>query len=127
MPAGYLRTAANIICKVVTDPANPQQQISIPISDYPMMNAWLQKDPNMLHFDSVVERNKVGQISIDLEYIGTNEMRKVLQSQGFMLGTTDKFSGDFFVSWVKKLQQIKTAILNCTHRITQMIPCLLQA
>ena len=112
MPAGYLRTAANIICKVVTDPANPQQQISIPISDYPMMNAWLQKDPNMLRFDSVVERNKVGQISIDLEYIGTNEMRKVLQSQGFMLGTTDKFSGDFFVSWVKKLQQIKDSVAS---------------
>ena len=112
MPAGYLRTAANIICKVVTDPANPQQQISIPISDYPMMNAWLQKDPNMLHFDSVVERNRVGQISIDLEYIGTNEMRKVLQSQGFMLGTTDKFSGDFFVSWVKKLQQIKDSVAS---------------
>lgn len=112
MPAGYLRTAANIICKVVVDPANPQQQISIPISDYPMMNAWLQKDPNMLHFDSVVERNKVGQISIDLEYIGTNEMRKVLQSQGFMLGATDKFSGDFFVSWVKKLQQIKDSVAS---------------
>jgi len=112
LPAGYLRTPANIVCRVVVDPANPQQQISIPISDYPMMNAWLQKDPNILHFDSVVERNKVGQISIDLEYIGTNEMRKILQSQGFMLGTTDKFSGDFFVSWVKKLQMIKDSVAS---------------
>jgi len=112
MPVGFLRTQANIICKVVTDPANPQQQISIPISDYPMMNAWLQKDPNMLHFDTVVERNKVGQISIDLEFIGTNEMKKTLQRQGFMLPANDKFSGDFFVSWVKKLQQIKDSVAS---------------
>lgn len=112
MPAGYIRTAANIICKVVTDPANPQQQISIPISDYPMMNAWLQKDPNMLHFDSVVERNRTSQISIDLEFIGTNEMKKTLQRQGLMLPANDKFSGDFFVSWVKKLQQIKDSVAS---------------
>jgi len=112
MPVGFIRTQANIICKVVADPANPQQQISIPISDYPMMNAWLQKDPNMLHFDTVVERNKVGQISIDLEYIGTNEMKKTLQRQGFMLPANDKYSGDFFVSWVKKLQQIKDSVAS---------------
>lgn len=112
LPPGYLRNANNVVCRITVDPNNPQLQIPIPISDYPMMNAWLQKDPNILHFDSVVERNRTTQIDVDLEFIGTNEMRKILQSQGFMLSNNDRASGDFFVSWVKKLQQIKDSVAS---------------
>jgi hypothetical protein len=112
MPTGYMRNAQNLVCRIVVDPNNPQQQISIPINDYPLMNAWLQKEPNILHFDSVVERNKVEPIKIDLEYIGTNEMKKILQRQGLMLSVNDKFSGEFFVSWVKKLQMVKDSVTS---------------
>ena len=112
LPAGYLRDAQGVVSKIVPDPANPQNQISIPISDYPLMNAWLQNEPRMLHFDSVVDRNRVGQISIELECLATTEMRKVLQRQGFMLKANDKTAGDFFVSWVQKLQQIKDSVAS---------------
>ena len=112
LPSGYLRDAAGIVSIVMVDPNNPAMQVTRPISDYPMMNAWLQKDPNVLHFDSVVERNRISPISIALEFVGTNEMRKVLQSQGFMLTSNDKAAGDFFVSWVKKLQQIKDSVAS---------------
>lgn len=112
LPPGYLRTAAGIVCKVVTDPANPQQQISVPISDYPMWDAWLQTDPRILHFDSIVDRGRKAQIDIELECIATAEMRKALQRQGFMLAANDKTAGEFFVSWVKKLQQIKDSVAS---------------
>jgi len=112
LPAGYIRNAAGIVSKVVPDPANPQNQISIPISDYPLLNAWLQNEPRMLHFDSVVDRNKTAQISIELECLATTEMRKVLQRQGFMLAANDKTAGDFFVSWVKKLQQVRDSVAS---------------
>jgi hypothetical protein len=112
LPGGYLRSASGIVSKVMVDPANPQQQITYPISDYPMLNAWLQTDPKILHFDSQVDINRVSQIDIELEVIGGQEMRKSLQRQGFMLVANDKHSGDFFVSWVKKLQSIKDSVAS---------------
>jgi hypothetical protein len=112
LPSGYIRNAAGVVSKIVPDPANPQNQISIPISDYPLLNAWLQNEPRMLHFDSIVDRNKTNQISIELECLATAEMRKVLQRQGFMLAANDKTAGDFFVSWVKKLQQVKDSVAS---------------
>ena len=112
LPQNYQRNANGTISKIVADPNNPGGQLAVDISDYPMMNAWLQKDPNMLHFDSIVERNRVTQIDIELDFIGTNEMRKRLQSQGFMLNSNDKAIGDFFVAWIKKLQQMKDSVAS---------------
>jgi len=112
LPSGYTRDANGIVSRIVPDPANPMNQLIIPISDYPLMNAWLQNEPRMLHFDSVVDRNRVGQISIELECLATTEMRKVLQRQGFMLKANDKTAGDFFVSWVQKLQQMKDSVAS---------------
>ena len=112
LPSGYLRAPSGIVSKVVPDPANPQNQIAIPISDYPLLNAWLQNEPRMLHFETVVDRAKTNQISIELECLATTEMRKVLQRQGFMLKANDKTAGDFFVSWVQKLQQIKDSVAS---------------
>lgn len=113
LPSGYLRNPQGIVSKIVPDPANPQNQINIPISDYPLMNAWLEKEPcRVLHFETIVDRNKIGQIDVELECIATTEMRKVLQRQGLMLKANDKTAGDFFVSWVQRLQQIKDAVAS---------------
>lgn len=112
LPSGYMRDARGIVSRVMVDPNNPALQITVPISDYPMLNAWLQKDPNTLHFDSQVEVNRTTQIDIELEVIGGMEMRKTLQRQGFMLVANDKNAGDFFVSWVKKLQQIRDTVAS---------------
>lgn len=112
LPIGYVRDTNNVISKVMVDPQNPGMNITVPISDYPIMNAWVQKDPYMLHFDSVVERNRVTQIDLLLENVATHEMRKALQAQGFMLAATDKHAGEFFVAWIKKLQQIKDSVAS---------------
>lgn len=112
LPSGYLRDANGIVTKIVPDPANPANQISVRISDYPLLNAWLQSDPRMLHFESVVDRGRTGQVDIELECLATTEMRKVLQRQGFMLKANDKMSGEFFVSWVQQLQQMKDSVAS---------------
>lgn len=112
LPPGYMRDARGIVSIVMTDPNNPQQQITIPISDYPMLNAWLQSDPRVLHFDSAVDRGRTAQIDLELECIATSEMRKALQRQGFMLASNDKRAGDFFVSWTKQLQQIRDSVAS---------------
>ncbi len=115
LPAGYFRDARGIVSKVTVDPQNPNLQISVPLSDYPMLNAWLQKDPNMLHFDSQVELGRTTQIDIELEVIGGMEMRKTLQRQGFMLKQNDKNAGDFFVSWTQQLQKIKATVASAPY------------
>jgi hypothetical protein len=112
LPANYVRDANNVVSKVLPDPNNPGASINVPISDYPIMDAWLQKDPHTLHFDSIVERNRVSQIDILLENVATTEMRRVLQGQGFMLASNDKYAGEFFVSWIKKLQSVKDAVAS---------------
>jgi len=112
LPTGYLRDAAGIVSRVLVDPNNPALQISHPISKYPMLNAWIQSDPMTLHFDSQVEIGRVAQIDIEFEAIGGMEMRKTLQRQGFMLIQNDKHSGDFFVSWVQKLQAMKASVAS---------------
>lgn len=112
LPAGYARNSANQVCKIEIDPSGNGLTIYTPISDYPMLNAWLQTDPKILHFETVVERGRKGTIDLPLEIIATNEMRKQLQAQGFMLNTNDKSSGDFFVAWVKQLQRSRDAVAS---------------
>lgn len=110
LPAGFQRDAAGYVNKIVADPGNPGANMLYRITDYPMDNAWLQKNPMVLHFESVVERGQHTQIDLPFEVAATNEMRKVLQSQGFMISAGDKVLGDFFVNWIGKLQTIKDMV-----------------
>lgn len=116
MPPGYSRDQDNCIVYYVEDPNNPGSKIPVRVNDYPMMDAWLQKDPMVLHFESVINRangnNVISQIDLPLEVAATNEMRKVLQAQGLMLPATDRKSGDFFVAWITHLQKIKDTVAS---------------
>jgi hypothetical protein len=110
LPTGYQRDAQGVISRIVADPNNPGANLLTRISDYPMLDAWLQDDPKVLHFESVIDRHKRTQIDLPLEVTATNEMRKVLQSQGMMLPTKDTGIGDFFVAWINRLQLIKDSV-----------------
>lgn len=114
LPAGFQRDANGFIAKIIADPQNPGANLLQRISDYPMLDAWLQNDPKILHFESIVERSngspKVTQIDLPFEVAATNEMRKCLQAQGVMLPSGDKHMGEFFVNWIGRLQQIKDMV-----------------
>lgn len=110
LPAGYQRDTQNCICKIIPDPNNPGGNVLYRISDYPMLDAWLQNDPKVLHFESVVERGKVTQIDLPFEVAATTDMRRCLQGQGIMLSPKDQHTGEFFVAWISKLQQIKDMV-----------------
>lgn len=114
MPPGYSRDQRGIVSKLIMDPGGTGITTAQPISEYPMMNAWIEKRSSefILHFDSIVERAKITQIDLPLEVIAANEMRKYLQAQGFMLDPSNKSSGDFFVAWVKQLQKAKDAVVS---------------
>jgi hypothetical protein len=91
----------------VNEDGTPNQT---PISDYPISEGWLQKDPWALHFDTTMERGRKTRISLPTEIVSSNEMRKVLQGQGFMLRVQSKLATEFFVAWIQKLQGSKDAV-----------------
>jgi len=109
LPKGYTRTPNGIVCKRVT--LEDGTSSDVPISAFPMTRPWLQRDPWALSWMTVTDRPQV--ITIPTECIGTNEMRKKLQEQGFMLHDTEgKGIGDFLVSWVKQLRETKDAVVS---------------
>jgi hypothetical protein len=108
LPGGYHRTAAGLVVLLgVNEDSTPS---FTPISDYPLTDAWLQRDPWILHFNTTTERDKKQQIAIALENVGTAEMRKHLQSQGLMLKVNAKLATEFFVAWIQKLQESKDTV-----------------
>lgn len=108
LPPRYVRDANGVVSALVVDEEGKTEKV--PVSPYPMTTPWLQKDPRILHFNSIVDRGQVTQIDIELEHIGTNEMRKILQAQGFMLSSKANIASEFFVSWIKKLQETAEAV-----------------
>ena len=111
MPNNFRRQPDGLIARSIVDPDNPgAPPIYLPISDYPMDEAWMQTEPRTLHFRTVIDRGKPSQISIETEVVNTNEMRKVLQSQGFMLKPKDTYMGEFLMSWIRHLQTVKDSV-----------------
>jgi hypothetical protein len=83
LPKGYVRNGDGWIMRAVPQEDGTHQLQ--PICGYSMEEPWLQSNPEILHFTSKIERGREKQISIPLEIVGSQEMRKHLQSQGFML------------------------------------------
>jgi len=108
LPSGYTRTATGQVMLLGINEDGTSSMT--PISDYPLTDAWLQRDPWILHFNTATERGKRQQIALSLESVATNEMRKFLQSQGFMLRVNAKLASEFFVAWIQKLQESKDTV-----------------
>jgi hypothetical protein len=110
MPQGYTRTAQGIVMLLGTNEDGTPSMT--PVSEYPIMDGWLQVEPWRLHFDTVTNRGAKSQISIACESVGGMDMRKILQSQGFMLRREPKLATEFFVAWITKLQASKDAVMS---------------
>lgn len=111
LPVGYIRGPTGLVYKVVTNPDGthaPQE-----ISDYAMTDPWVQRSPWALHFTTTTERGKQQQVALPFEAIGSNDMRKILQDQGFMVPVGPKGSetiARFFVAWIKVLQDTRDSV-----------------
>jgi hypothetical protein len=112
LPDGYKRRADGIILRQTQLDAGNIEEIAI--STYPMDDPWLQDEPKLLHFKTTVDRGRIRQIDLPLEIVATNEMRKALQCQGLMLPTGKKLEAitDFFMSWIKKLQETRESVAS---------------
>lgn len=80
-----------------------------------MIEPWMQRDPWSLNFTTETEFGRLSQINVPCKDVGTAEMKKTLQEQGFMVGGGpsgfNKLS-DFIMSWINKLQSTKDSIIH---------------
>lgn len=116
LPPGYLRNPQGVILY-------PQEQEDgttawLPLSRYAMSTPFLLKDPEWsINFISEMEHGQTSTISVPTEVIGSSEMRKALQKQGFMvMGGNRGFTqmAEFLLAWINKLQSMKDTVLNPT-------------
>lgn len=113
LPTGYTRDHMGIIRKAHTGEAGVT--IWTPVSEYPMKDPWLQRNPWVLNFTTQLEHGGETTISLTMKDINTSEMRRELQEQAFMLpGGSRGFAefSEFAMAWVQKLQREKDTIVS---------------
>lgn len=113
LPPNFLRTPNGVILF-------PQQNEDgtstwLPVSRYPMINPWMQRDPWTLNFTTETEFGKTSQVCVPLKDVGTAEMKKSLQEQGFMVGGGPRgFNNlsEFIMAWITKLQSTRDSVIT---------------
>lgn len=112
LPGDYRRNPDGTIMVGYTSDG---QTIYSQLSGYPMEKPWLQKNPWTLNFTTTLQHGEQTVVSIPVRDIWTNEMRKAMQEQGFLLDGGNKAFNDmsgFLMAWVQKLQRERDAVVT---------------
>jgi len=114
MPSGYHRAQDGRVFRMVPDETGGVTAREV--MPYPVMDGWLQEDPWVLHFTSVVASGRRKKIEVPLEAVATKDsVLKALARHGFTLSeNAGKAVREFIVAWVQKLQSIKEAVVSST-------------
>lgn len=113
LPNGYLRTPTGIV--LYPQPQDDGTTTWMPVSRYPMISPWMQRDPWVLNFTTETEFGRMSQISVPCKEVGTSELKKALQEQGFMVqGGQRGFNNlsEFIMAWITKLQSTKDSVIS---------------
>jgi len=113
LPNGYIRDQRGIV--MTQNLHDDGTSTWYPVSNYPMTSPWMQRDPWSINFTTVTEFNKTSQVCVPCKEVGTGEMKRALQEQGFMVtGGLRGFGliSDFIMAWVTKLQSQKDMIIT---------------
>lgn len=113
LPNGYNRNSDGLI--LTSYQAEAGVTIWTPVSEYPMKDPWLQRNPWILNFTTKTEHGKDTTVSVSMKDVNTSEMRKELQDQAFLVtGGARGFSNlsDFIMAWIQKLQKEKDSIIS---------------
>lgn len=111
LPNKYVRDSKGIILAMKTD--NEGNTGPVPVLDYPMTDAWLQKNPWVLNFTTTTHLGVQAQIAVPFEKVTKDSIQKCLQSQGMIVKVyQQKNTLEFFMSWMAHLQQQKNSVIN---------------
>ena len=106
LPDGYVRGSDGVVSKLVT--RDDGTTATAPLMAYPMTDPWLQRDPWILHFSTIM-RGRSKTISLHFDVISSFDMRKSLQAQGLVLGDL-KLLTEFLVGWIQRLQNNRDSV-----------------
>lgn len=110
LPAGYVHDAQFRIWKTKIGEANSTEYI--PISKYGIKDGWLQRNPWVLCFKTLIE-NKWEPVQMDFPVISDRRtLITALAVFGYSANSDQiKVVGDFLVAWIHKLQENKEKVL----------------
>ena len=115
LPAGYKRTANNIVCQILINADGSSSDE--PVCSYPMYEPTIQTYPvYTLNFMTVAESGRTTQITIPTGEMSSNDsLRKSMLKQGIALRPNEtKRLMEFFMSWIEKLQKTKSAVVSAS-------------
>jgi len=112
LPVGYALNAKGLVCFEKTDDAGHKHLV--PVLDYPLSDAWVQKDPWILHFSVIIHDNIKSRMELPCGVITAKDtLLNTLAQSGLI---PDQWLGkaiqEFFMSWVKTLQARKNAVIE---------------
>jgi hypothetical protein len=112
IPDGYTQRSDGVILHLKDFGEGKKEWL--PVSNYPMTKAWLQRDPWIFNFTTKAEFGREHQIAIDLALVETNEMRKVLQGQGMTIESLEELKriGKLLMAWIAHLQKMKGSVIS---------------
>lgn len=112
LPTGYSHNKAGFICfSKIDDMGNAHM---IPLFEYAISDAWMQKDPWILHFSVVLHDNIKSKVEVPVGSMAAKDtLVKLLADNGV---STEPWLGktiqEFFMSWVRTLQSRKNAVVE---------------
>ncbi len=111
LPASWSYSATGIVQSMTVQ--EDGTILSAPLLDYPMMNAWVEEDPCILHFDTVTS-NRKHMVNLHLEHISSkDQFPKMLARHGMAVSPQRiNIVREFMVSWVRRLQGIKETVIQ---------------
>ena len=114
LPQGYTRDANGVV--YVTIPLEDGSTTRQPISHYPMTDGWVQRDPWLLNFSTMVEKGKKEQVTVPFELLHAKaEFGKHMGLVGLTLKETNqRLVRDFFMGWIEKLREEKNSVVTST-------------
>lgn len=112
LPPGYSHNKAGFICFSKQDDMGGAHMV--PLFEYIISDAWMQKDPWVLHFSAVIHDNIKSKIEIPVGSMAAKDtLVKLLAENGL---STEPWLGkviqEFFMSWVRTLQSRKNAVVE---------------
>ncbi|HLZ24522.1 MAG TPA: DUF927 domain-containing protein [Ktedonobacterales bacterium] len=116
LPEGYVHDPQGLVCwlKPAKDGSGTE---AIPVADFPIVSAWVQKEPWWLHFTIITGvPPKPREISISFKEAQiTNDLLRCVSDQGIMLpGPQITLFKEFLVSWNARLQKIAGGAVEST-------------
>jgi hypothetical protein len=114
LPPGYSRDANDMVyLSVPLDDGSVTKQV---ISNYPFSNGWMQRNPWVLNFSTMVEKGKREQVGIPFEHLHAKaEFAKHIAQFGMTLKESNqKLVKDFLMGWVDKLREKENSIVTST-------------